>query len=101
MSKRFKTATFFLAGALVLFVANSLLHAQMPESIPLISEINLRIDDMPGSPEMRNLIPMEEGEIYSLKKITESIRQLYQTGMFSDVRVLKEGDQDAKGNRKT
>jgi outer membrane protein assembly complex protein YaeT len=96
LSKKLSTTTFFLAGALVLFHASSLMHAQMPESIPLISEINLRIDDMPGSPEMRNLIPMEEGEIYSLKKITESIRQLYQTGMFSDVKVLREGDQDAR-----
>ncbi len=83
-------------GVLVLFFPTSYLHAQMPETILLISEINLKIDGMPGSPEMRNLIPMEEGEVYSLKRITESIRQIYQTGLFSDVKVLKEGDQDAK-----
>ena len=96
MSRRFLKATLCLAGVLVLFFPTSYLHAQMPETITLISEINLKIDEMPGSPEMRNLIPMEEGEVYSLKRITESIRQIYQTGLFSDVKVLKEGDQDVK-----
>jgi outer membrane protein insertion porin family len=96
LSKRFLTATLCLAGVLVLFFPTFRLHAQMPEAIPLISEINLKIDEMPGSPEMRNLIPIEEGEVYSLKRITESIRQIYQTGLFSDVKVLKEGDHDAK-----
>jgi len=96
LSKRFLTATLCLVGVFVLFFPTSHLHAQMPETILFISEINLKIDEMPGSPEMRNLIPMEEGEVYSLKRITESIRQIYQTGLFSDVTVLKEGDQDAK-----
>jgi outer membrane protein assembly complex protein YaeT len=68
----------------------------MQEPIQLVTEIRLRIDDLPASEEMRNLIPMKEGEVYSLKKITESIRQIYQTGLFSDVRVLREGTQDAK-----
>jgi outer membrane protein assembly complex protein YaeT len=72
------------------------LHAQIPDTIPLISEIKLRIDEMPASPEMRSLIPMEEGEVYSLKKVSDSIRQIYQTGLFSDVRVLREGARDAK-----
>jgi len=51
---------------------------------------------MPAGPEMRNLIPMQIGEVYSLKKITESVKQIYRTGLFSDVRVLREGIQDAK-----
>jgi outer membrane protein insertion porin family len=96
LSKRFLTFMSCLMGALVLFLSASFSHAQVPDNIPLISEINLRIDEMPGSPEMRNLIPMEVGEVYSLKRITESIKQIYQTGLFSDIKVLKEGDRDAK-----
>ncbi len=96
LNKRTLAATLYLAGILVFFFPSFPLHAQMPETILLISEINLKIDEMPGSPEMRNLIPMEEGEVYSLKRITESIRQIYQTGLFSDIKVLKEGDKDAK-----
>lgn len=96
LRKRVLAATLSLAGVLVLFFPTSRLFAQMPEAIPIISEINFKIDGMPGSPEMRNLIPMEEGEVYSLRRITESIRQIYQTGLFSDVKVLKGADQDAK-----
>lgn len=51
---------------------------------------------MPAGSGMRNIVPMEEGEIFSLKKITESIRQIYQTGLFSDVQVLRDGDRDIK-----
>jgi len=96
LRKRVLAALLSLAGVFVLFLPTSELHAQMLQATPLISEINLKIDEMPGGPEMRNLIPMEEGEVYSLKRITESIRQIYQTGLFSDVQVLKEGDQDIK-----
>ena len=96
MGKRALVLTLFVAGIVVFFFPSFRLQAQMQEPIQLITEINLRIDDINASAEMRNLIPMEEGEVYSLKKITESIRQIYQTGLFSDVRVLREGTQDAK-----
>jgi outer membrane protein insertion porin family len=96
LNKILGTAALGLAAALVLFFPSTHVFAQMAESIPLISEINLMIDEMPGSPEMRILIPMEEGEVYSLKRVTESIKQIYQTGLFSDVKVLKEGEQDTR-----
>lgn len=96
LKNRIAAAVFHLAGILVLIFPASRLHAQLPETIPYVSEINLRIDDTQAAPEMRNLIPMEEGEVYSLKRITESIKQIYQTGLFSDVKVLKEGEREAK-----
>ncbi len=82
-----------LAGCLFLFILPFRLYPQVLESIPFIEKIDLTIDEEPGGPEMKNLIPLEEGEPYSLKRITESIRQLYKTGLFSDVQVLKEGEQ--------
>ena len=96
MRYKFYTAAFYVAGILFLFLPAARLLAQVPESVTLVSEINLRIDEAPAAAEMRNLIPMEAGDIYSLKRITESIRQIYKTGLFSDVRVLKEGDEAAK-----
>jgi outer membrane protein insertion porin family len=68
-------------------------YSQTPESFPTIDQINLTIDGEPGEMEMKNLIPVEEGEPFSLKRITESIKQLYQTGLFSDIEVLREADQ--------
>lgn len=89
-------AAVLFAGIFVTFFPSFPLHAQVSDSISLITEINLTIDEMPAGEEMRNLIPMGEGEVYSLKKITESIRQIYRTGLFSDVQVLREGDRDVK-----
>jgi len=68
-------------------------YPQIPESFPTIDRINLTIDGEPGEAEMKSLIPVEEGEPFSLKRITESIKQLYQTGLFSDVEVLREANQ--------
>jgi outer membrane protein insertion porin family len=96
LRKRALALSLSLAGILVFVFSSYWLHAQMPESILLITEINIRIDDKPAGAEMRNLIPIEKGEVFSLKKITESIRQIYRTGLFSDVQVLREGMLDAK-----
>lgn len=82
-----------LAGCLFLFILPFRLYPQGLEPIPFIEKINLTIDEEPGGPEMIDLIPLKEGEPYSLKRITESIRQLYKTGLFSDVQVLREGEQ--------
>jgi outer membrane protein insertion porin family len=90
------SAEFSAAGVLVFLLLSLSLHAQVADSIPLITEINIRIDDTPASEEMRALVPIETGDVFSLKKITESIKQIYQSGLFSDVQVLREGELDAK-----
>ena len=96
MGKKARALTIFFVGIFVLFIPSFRSFAQMQEPIQLITEINLRIDEMPAGTEMRNLVPMQVGEVYSLKKITESIKQIYQTGLFSDVRVLREGTTGTK-----
>ncbi|MFQ6037478.1 MAG: POTRA domain-containing protein [Candidatus Aminicenantales bacterium] len=60
---------------------------------PVVSEIRMEIDGQPGSEDMLNLLPVREGEAFSLSKISQSIRQIYKSGLFADVRVLKEGDE--------
>ncbi|NQT78799.1 MAG: outer membrane protein assembly factor BamA [Candidatus Aminicenantes bacterium] len=45
---------------------------------------------------MEELIPIKKGDLFSLKKITNSIKQVYKTGLFSDIQVLKEGEQEVK-----
>jgi outer membrane protein insertion porin family len=78
---------------LFFFCLPFLSFSQIPEAFPTIDRINLTIDGVPGEVEMKRLIPVEEGEPFSLKRITESIKQLYKTGLFSDVEVLREEDQ--------
>lgn len=71
-------------------------YSQTLEYSPIITEINLMIDDLPASREMKELIPVKEGESFSLRRITESIKQIYKSGLFSDIQVLKEGGQRIK-----
>ena len=60
---------------------------------PLISRIRITVDGEPGEAEMKKLIPMKEGDAFSLKRVTESIKQIYKSGLFSDIQVEKEGEQ--------
>jgi len=68
--------------------------AHSEPSSPLIAKVSIRIDGQPAAEEVKDLIPINEGEPFSLKKITNSIKQIYKTGLFSDVQVLKEGEQE-------
>jgi outer membrane protein assembly factor BamA len=61
---------------------------------PLITKVTVRIDGQPDTEAMEGLIPLNEGEEFSLKRITNSIKQIYRTRLFSDVQVLKEGEQE-------
>jgi outer membrane protein insertion porin family len=105
MSKFIKDSSFYsrylraaasLMGFLFVFCLPLRLYPQNPDSLPTIEQIHLTIDGKPGDREMKTLLPMEEGEPFSLKRITESIKQLYQTGLFSDVEVLREADRGIK-----
>jgi outer membrane protein insertion porin family len=57
----------------------------------LIESVSVLVDDLPGGETIEKLIAVQPGEFFSLKKINYSIKQIYKTGLFSDVRVIKEG----------
>jgi outer membrane protein assembly complex protein YaeT len=82
----------FLCFFLLLLPFGSILQAQ--ESSPLVAKISVDVNGQPAAQDMRNLVPLKEGEAVSLEKITNSIRQIYKTGLFSDIQVLKEGEQE-------
>jgi len=69
---------------------------QSRKPIQFITEISIKIDGQPNGEDMEELIPIKKGELFSLKKITNSIKQVYKTGLFSDIQVLKEGEQEVK-----
>jgi len=95
-SLRNRRQTFFLFFLLFLFFV--LLPresgSQSQKGFPLITKISIRIDGQPDGKDMKELIPIKEGEPFSLKKITNSIKQVYQTRLFSDIQVLKEGEKE-------
>lgn len=68
--------------------------SEIQKSFPLIKKISIMIDGQPNGQDMSQLIPVKEGEPFSLKKINKSIKQIYRTGLFSDIQVLKEGEEE-------
>ena len=89
-SKRY---TVFLIGLACLLSPALLFAQEKKEESPVsaIRSIQMYIDGLPAPTEMRDLIPLKEGEAFSLKNISESIRKLYKTGLFFDVQVESEG----------
>ena len=59
---------------------------------PVIESVLIRADGQAGEQNLEELISIRKGEPYSLKKIDQSVKQIYQTGLFSDIRVLRSGD---------
>jgi outer membrane protein insertion porin family len=59
----------------------------------LIGSVSVMIDDLPAGESIEKLIAVQPGEFFSLKKINFSIKQIYKTGLFSDVRVVREGEE--------
>jgi len=88
-----KQALFFLLFFFIVFLPQESVSLSQKSS-PLIAKVSVRIDGQPDGEDMAQLIPVKEGEEFSLKKITNSIKQIYRTGLFSDVQVLKEGEQE-------
>ena len=90
--------TLFYFSLLILFfvVLPGESVSQSRKPIQFITEISIKIDGKPNGENMEELIPIKKGELFSLKKITNSIKQVYKTGLFSDIQVLKEGEQEVK-----
>jgi outer membrane protein insertion porin family len=63
---------------------------------PVIASVAVAIEGEPGAANMEGLVPLAAGGTYSLKKVDEAVKQVFKTGLFSDVRVLKEGEAEVK-----
>ncbi len=91
-----RKSTFFYVFLLLLFLfflpQKSVSQSQKNSSF--VARIFVMIDGQESGEEIGELIPIKEGEPFSLKKISQSIKQIYTTGLFSDVQVSKEGDQE-------
>ena len=86
-----KTSTWLSAVIMVLVLHPSpRLRAQETGPGAVIEKIEILVDGLPGE-SMADLVSVKPGEAYSAKKIRDNIRQIYQTGLFSDIQVRKDG----------
>jgi outer membrane protein insertion porin family len=57
-----------------------------------IASVTVRVEGEANVPNIEGLVPIAVGDPYSLKKIDDVLKQVYKTGLFSDIRVLREGE---------
>jgi outer membrane protein insertion porin family len=62
-----------------------------PPAVPVVASVEVRVDGRPADPDIGALIPIRPGEAFSLKRISNAVKQVYLSGLFTDVQVLKTG----------
>lgn len=62
----------------------------------VISAVLVRVDGGPAGPDLENLVTVAAGEPYSVKAVDAAVKRLFQTGLFSDVEVRKEGEAEVR-----
>ena len=60
-------------------------------AVPLVGSVEVKVDGRAADPDIGELVPIRAGEAFSLKRIANAIKQIYLTGLFADVQVLKAG----------
>ena len=80
-----------ILAVFLLVALNHFAAAQAEAAAEVINQIKVVIDGQPSPPEMVELIPIKAGDIFSLRKINSSIKQIYQSGIFSDIEVVRGG----------
>lgn len=85
----------FSFGMGLVFLSISMALAQINQS-PRISEVEVWVDGLPAPPDVRNLIALREGDPYTLKKVSETIRLIWKTGLFQDVQVVRSGEEQVQ-----
>jgi outer membrane protein insertion porin family len=68
--------------------------SQSLNSPPLIASVSVVVDGQSAGEELERLVPIQKGEPFSLKKISSSIKQIYKIGLFSEIQVAREGEQE-------
>jgi outer membrane protein insertion porin family len=95
-SKTLLSAFAALAAVLVFlgFIFPLSLRSQEKGNPPTVNSISVLIDGQPASPELLELVPIREGDLFSLNNISDSIRKIFKTGLFLDIQVEKQGEDD-------
>jgi len=59
---------------------------------PVVESLVVRADGRAGEQNLGELISVRRGDPYSLMAVDRSVKQIYGTGLFSDVRVIRSGE---------
>lgn len=92
MKKRWAPKILLFAGTALLLGPSLLVGSNNSTQPSLVSRVTVLVNGVPGGPEFTQLVPIKRGDAVSLMRINTSIKQIYKTGLFSDVRVLSTGE---------
>ncbi len=83
-----------LAVAVLVLVAPVVPALPRPQgaTAPVVESVVVRADGRAGEQNLEELISIKKGDPYSLIAVDRNIKQIYGTGLFADVRVLRSGE---------
>jgi outer membrane protein insertion porin family len=62
------------------------------DAAPVVARISVEVDGGPGEAGLLDLVPIKPGDLYSPRLVDQAVKQIFATGLFADVRVLKTGE---------
>lgn len=94
LSRNSVAFSFWLAGLLIFWLlALGVTSGRGEEERGFfIGRVEVKVDSAPASEEIKKLIPLKAGEPFSLFKARQVIAHLYQTGLFSEIKILGRGE---------
>lgn len=57
----------------------------------VINSVDVMVDGLPASPDIGELVSVRPGEMFSFFEVSHILKQLYGTGLFSEIKVDKQG----------
>ncbi len=84
----------FLASVMLTSLFSALSYSlQSTENEWQVRSFQVELDGEPAESDIVDLVTIKSGEMLSLFRINQVIKQLYKTGLFSDIQVEKEGNE--------
>jgi outer membrane protein insertion porin family len=78
---------------LILFVLSFCVPAAKSQEaeVPFIASLEVWVDGSPDTENLVNLISVRPGDRFSLVAVSAAIKQVFQSGLFSDIEVIRSG----------
>jgi outer membrane protein assembly complex protein YaeT len=74
------------------FLAGLLRAAPQEGGLPVVAKVEVRVDGRPAEAGLLGLIPLRPGDPYTPRLVDQAVKQIFRTGLFADVQVLKSGE---------
>ncbi len=85
------------AGLCIAFLSLGLFHpsSALPQitARPMVAEVAVSVDGLPDTENLERLISIRAGDPFSLAAVSQAVKQVFQSGLFSDIEVVRSGDE--------